>query len=209
MPERTWERSFDELAKGLAGGTVSRRKALRMLGAALVGGVLASVPGVALAKPKPGKCNKDKHCPSGQRCVGGQCGERPPDVLCQTVGGEPLVCPPGSQCCPEGGCVDPSVPGFICCPASPSGTCFPGQQCCPTLAHLFRACIPSGETCPACPPPQVLLTPVDGGEPFCACGQTCRASCSACDPGDICVQGGICADNPPGSGVTTTCATPC
>ncbi len=41
------EGSFDELAKGLAAGTVSRGKALRLMGAALVGGVLASLPGNA------------------------------------------------------------------------------------------------------------------------------------------------------------------
>jgi hypothetical protein len=39
------EGSFDELAKGLAAGTLSRGKALRLMGAALVGGALASVPG--------------------------------------------------------------------------------------------------------------------------------------------------------------------
>jgi hypothetical protein len=43
------EPSFDELARGLAEGTVSRRKALRLVGAALVGGALASLPGAAWA----------------------------------------------------------------------------------------------------------------------------------------------------------------
>jgi hypothetical protein len=37
--------SFDELAKGLASGTVSRGKALRLVGGALLGTALASVPG--------------------------------------------------------------------------------------------------------------------------------------------------------------------
>jgi hypothetical protein len=178
-----------------------------LMGGALVGAALTSIPGVAWAKPKPGKCTKDKQCPRGQQCVGGQC-EPLPDVECISTEGVPILCPPGSECCPEGGCIDPSVPGFVCCPASPRGTCFPEQQCCPTLAEI-GGCIPSTDTCPACPPPQVLLTPVDGGEPFCSCGQACRASCSECDAGDICVQGGICADNPPESNATTTCATPC
>ena len=65
--------SFDELAKGLAGGTLSRGKMLKMMGAALFGGAVASIPGVALAKPKPGRCTKNAHCPAGQTCVGGQC----------------------------------------------------------------------------------------------------------------------------------------
>jgi hypothetical protein len=45
----TAELSFDELAKGVASGTLSRGKALRLLGAALVGGAMASIPGVAWA----------------------------------------------------------------------------------------------------------------------------------------------------------------
>jgi hypothetical protein len=41
--------TFDDLAKGLASGTLSRGKALRLLGGALVGATLASLPGVAWA----------------------------------------------------------------------------------------------------------------------------------------------------------------
>jgi hypothetical protein len=54
MARETTESSFDDLAKGLAGGTISRLEAVRLLGAALFGGTLASVPGVALAVPPPG-----------------------------------------------------------------------------------------------------------------------------------------------------------
>jgi hypothetical protein len=55
--------SFDELAVGLSRGTLSRGKALRLMGAALVGGVLASIPGMAGAAPKcPG-------CPVPCNCV--------------------------------------------------------------------------------------------------------------------------------------------
>jgi hypothetical protein len=43
------ELPFEDLAKGLASGTVSRRKTLQLMGAALVGGALASIPGVAWA----------------------------------------------------------------------------------------------------------------------------------------------------------------
>lgn len=41
------EYSLDELAKGLASGTVSRSKALRVFAGLLLGGVLVSIPGVA------------------------------------------------------------------------------------------------------------------------------------------------------------------
>ncbi len=49
MSEETNGRSFDELAKGLASGEVSRRKALRLMGAALAGGTLASLVGIGEA----------------------------------------------------------------------------------------------------------------------------------------------------------------
>jgi hypothetical protein len=44
------EGSFYELAKGLASGNFSRGTALRIMGAALVGGALASFPGAAWSK---------------------------------------------------------------------------------------------------------------------------------------------------------------
>lgn len=49
------ESSFDELAKGLASGTISRRGVLRLMGSAIVGTVLASVSGVAWAAPPEGR----------------------------------------------------------------------------------------------------------------------------------------------------------
>jgi hypothetical protein len=122
--------SIDDVAKGLATGTVSRRKALRLMASALVGAALTSIPGVAWAKPKPGKCNKDKHCPTGQVCVGGVCrGECPPctapevpnPVNCQ------CECPPprpsqcnDQVCTPEQVCI-----GGQCVPPDPSRTCTP------------------------------------------------------------------------------------
>jgi hypothetical protein len=64
MVRETTESSLDELAKGLASGTVSRGKALRLMGAALVGGALASIPRMAWAD--------DDRCSEGQT----RCGER-------------------------------------------------------------------------------------------------------------------------------------
>ena|ERR687889_1907712 len=70
MSPEAREHSFDELTRGLANGTLSRGKALRLMGAALVGGALASIPGIALAEPKlkpdGAKCKRDSQCQSGQ-----------------------------------------------------------------------------------------------------------------------------------------------
>jgi hypothetical protein len=53
MAEELREHSFDELARELASGTLSLRKALKVMGAALFGGALtATIPGVAFAAPK-------------------------------------------------------------------------------------------------------------------------------------------------------------
>ena len=78
MSPEVRDHSFDDLARGLASGTLSRGKALRLMGAALVGGALASVPGIASAKPhKPegAKCKHNFQCESRQcvdrRCLGG------------------------------------------------------------------------------------------------------------------------------------------
>jgi hypothetical protein len=62
--------SFDELASGLASGSISRGRAIRLMGAALVGGTLASL-GIReaaadnLCKPVNKKCRKNAQCCSG------------------------------------------------------------------------------------------------------------------------------------------------
>jgi hypothetical protein len=71
MTREAGERSFDELASGLASGTLSRGKALRLLGAALVGGALAFTPKVAEALHK---CDSTEDCRSGICCDGTCCG---------------------------------------------------------------------------------------------------------------------------------------
>jgi hypothetical protein len=92
--DHTAEHSFDELARGLASGSVSRGKALRLMGAALVGGALASIPGVAQAIHQP--------CPETTF----QCGS----------GHDRTCCPTGWSCCKRGrqlACCPPTTP--VCC----------------------------------------------------------------------------------------------
>lgn len=94
MTDLRRESSFDALAKGLASGTVSRRQALRLMGAALVGGTLASVPGMAwAAKPT---------CPSGVTCRGQCC---PVGATCTKGAGGGCTCPAGQPATCGGQCV--------------------------------------------------------------------------------------------------------
>jgi hypothetical protein len=65
VSQQTTNRTFDELARALASGSISRGKALRLMGGLLVGGALASVPGVAWAG--------DDRCPEGQTRCGDRC----------------------------------------------------------------------------------------------------------------------------------------
>src|SRR3569623_1626468 len=90
------ESFFDDLARGLADGTLTRGKAIRLMGAAVVGGTLGSfgLGGVALAdeecKPTGKKCRKDKQCCSG-KCSGGICAA--------ASGSFGDTCATGTECC--------------------------------------------------------------------------------------------------------------
>ena len=56
VPDRdgmTEEYSFDELARGLASGTLSRRRALKLVGAAFLGGALGIFGSAGHAEARP------------------------------------------------------------------------------------------------------------------------------------------------------------
>jgi hypothetical protein len=67
---REEEGFFDELARGLADGSITRGKALRLVGAALVGGTLGSL-GIGEAGADPPGCKREgKHCARTEQCCG-------------------------------------------------------------------------------------------------------------------------------------------
>jgi hypothetical protein len=125
--------SFDDLARDLAGGNLSRRRALRLFGAALVGTVMASLPAMALAAPcpHPRKCKK-RCCAETFVCVGDACvcptgRER---CVAGTLQGTETCCPEGSGCCtvfddqgvaissiccPGGLCIQDSATNLLTC----------------------------------------------------------------------------------------------
>src|SRR5215218_7590923 len=80
--------SLDELAKGLANGTLSRGKAIRWMGGALLGAALASVPGVAWAND----CRRlGRECRRDSQCCSRNCIRRGDDKVCG--------CPEGKTRC--------------------------------------------------------------------------------------------------------------
>ena len=120
--------SLDNVARGLADGTLSRGRALRLMGAALMSGALASIPGIAWAKPKPGNCERDKHCPAGQVCV---------DRFCQCPTGGAIPC--GDTCCDS--------PEDLCCNGVCTNVVFDRNNCgaCGNRCGEGEDCC--GETC--------------------------------------------------------------
>jgi hypothetical protein len=116
VPQKRIIDGFDEVAKGIASGTISRRRAIKLTGTALLGaGLLAMFPGVAGARRitpddevsvaghlNPG-CEGEAAI-NNRRCPSNFCGH--PECFCaQTVGGEKrcvnfenAVCPRRDEC---------------------------------------------------------------------------------------------------------------
>jgi hypothetical protein len=70
---REEEGLFDDLARGLADGSITRGRALRLMGAALVGGALGSL-GIGEASADPIGCKRNgKHCTRPDQCCSGNC----------------------------------------------------------------------------------------------------------------------------------------
>jgi hypothetical protein len=177
MARETAESSFDELTRGLASGSISRGRALRLMGAALVGGTLASlgVGGVAVAdnecKPTGKKCRKDKQCCSGA-CVGGTCAACPSgQVLCggSCVSNSCLTNTTTCQCeCPSGTL---TLSNGTCVTSCFVGDC-PGCEGC-AVGISANYCFNLGGSQALCATDSECPT----GE-FCASGVSCQPACT-------------------------------
>src|SRR5918995_503304 len=116
VSQQTTNRSFDELAKGLATGTLSRGKAIRWMGGALLGAALASVPGVAWADD----CRRlGRECRRDSQCCSRNCIRRGDDKVCG--------CPTGQARCNDR-CVNLKRNERHC--GSCSNRCRSTQTCC-------------------------------------------------------------------------------
>ncbi len=221
MATRTTESSLDELAKGLATGTLSRGKAIRWMGGALLGAALASFPGVAWAD---GCRRLGRECRRDSQCCSNNCVRRGDDKVCG--------CPQGQRRCNDR-CVNPKRNENHCgscsnrCQTDQScvgGVCCPDAQVCGTGTSL--TCCAEGEECdqgvcsggePSCIPPSAIpcnggdvescvggvvggcfcVTEVSSGLAFCSTGGTdfpCTTSCD-CPTGQFCGQSGALGDH--------------
>jgi Dictyostelium (slime mold) repeat len=162
---QTTNHSFDELARGLASGSISRGRALRLMGAALVGGVLGSLGGVAAAdeecKPLDKKCRKDAQCCSGK------CESRICVPACQVD----IECDDGDACtvdsCVDGMCVHTLI------------ECDDGNACTEDFCIPEIGCVSEEINCD------------DGNactEDFCFADQGCVHEEIDCDDGNACTR---------------------
>jgi hypothetical protein len=95
--ERPGASSFDELAVGLSNGSLSRGKALKLMGAALLGGTLASL-GIGEAGAANLCRRNGKACKSNSQCCSGNC-----DSSSNTCA---PACPDGRVALSNGTCAD-------------------------------------------------------------------------------------------------------
>jgi hypothetical protein len=199
------ERSFDTLTRGLANGSISRRKALRVLGASLVGSVLAAIPGAAIAKPPPGTCLKEgKPCKTNTDCCSQNCETRKGKLVCgpalQCTGSGQGNCPqPANQClqvlCANGFCGAAQ--------AKPNGTgCNDGNPC--TVGETCQGGVCTGGAANACNDNDPCT--VDTCNPQTGCIHTEIPNC--CRNDSDCQDGNPCTTNTCESNVCVSTGVP-
>ena len=188
------EHSLDELAKGLATGTLSRGKAIRWMGGALLGAALASFPGVAWAD---GCRRLGRECRRDFQCCSKNCIRRGDDKVCG--------CPEGKSRCGVrcvnldrnenhcGECFNRCAAEETCV----NGACCPNAQVCGTGTSLTccaegQECV--GGTCAASCPPDTKLC--NNGQCANCCDNadcsgcaTCQSGTCACPSGTVLVNG--------------------
>jgi len=189
LSQQTTNRYFDELARALASGNISRGKALKLMGAALVGGTLASFPGVAWAA-KGGRSSCAQFCqslfgantPDEEECVSqgtkgqgpcftctdvGECGPNFTKSNCTDVEGQTYSCSTCRCECPSG--------QVLCNGSCVSNICTPPQT---FDTSSCKCCTSNGGTC---------STSSD------CCSGNCSNGTCACPSGYVELSNGTCA----------------
>jgi hypothetical protein len=166
-------KTFDEVVKRIGNDGVSRRQALRLMGGAVFGGVLASIPGRGrAARPD---------CPSGVTCRGECC---PAGATCVKGKGGGCSCPRDFLDCGTGTCINPWIDVNNC--GGCGNICAEGQVChggcCvdPVDQHTCLECSSSGDH----------VCNYHHGCYGCFCLTTAEGTCA-------CMQGGNCRDLQP------------
>jgi hypothetical protein len=153
---------FDDLARGLADGSLTRGKALRLMGAALVGGALGSV-GIGEASADPPGCKRNgKNCVRNEQCCSGNCSggscqaqtttttttTPTTSTSTSTTSTTPGCLPNGTNCDFDQQCCGEVCNGGICC-SGPHGGCDTDDDCCTgfCILNACEPCRPDGDPC--------------------------------------------------------------
>src|SRR5215217_1476582 len=187
------ESFFDALARGLADGSITRGKALRLMGAALAGGALGSL-GIGEAAGDPPGCKRaGKHCTRNDQCCGS------------------LVCVSGT-CQTQTTTPTPTTSTTATPTTSTTATPTTSTTATPTTSTTATptSCTPGSDICErgVCGPVEALCScvPTTEGQTACVVGSCEGGSCNSsvdCPGSSICVSvGGLCCE-------TNVCVTPC
>jgi hypothetical protein len=183
------EQRFEELSKKLA-TTVSRRQAVRILGATAVGGLGALFGARGAFAHHNARCRDfGDNCRSNAECCTGVC----MDFHCACPSGA-VIC--GDECVAE--CPPPQIlnPQTCQCECNPAIVCGPFQMVDPQTCECV--CVPGTLTCgqnACCTPGQVCrngtcVNTVPCGPTQCPVDQLCCASAfgflQCCGPGQAC-----------------------
>src|SRR5215217_4775855 len=124
---------FDDLARGLADGSLTRGKALRLMGAALLGGTLASL-GIREAAGAPPGCKRaGKHCTRTDQCCGSLVCL---SGTCQTQTTTPTPTTSTTE-------TPTTSTTTTTCSGLPNGaTCTTSGECCSDNCHISGFCLP-------------------------------------------------------------------
>ena len=186
------EHSFDELAKGVAENSISRRQALKLAGASLLGSALGAAGLLRFAAPaeaqKPGasswitcnllvsascklKCDSSRHSLKNCRCIKTSSGDR----VCVWPCCSDRICSENKEC----------NDGEVCLRLS---CCNDGQNTCVKKCTTGPVGSQPPESCPGKPSPGVGWVGRDPdrcpeGKP----GDACREDKDCCGIGNICI----------------------
>jgi hypothetical protein len=184
VSQETSNRSFDELARGLANGSISRRKAIKFIAATTLGGILGlSGIGTAFAK--------NKTC--AQWCAAVFGANTPAAGRCTSDAAH------GTGLCSS--CTTATLPSSVCCTRNSSGNCisYSGASCpcdssqCLTCDSSTGTCVgtcTSGQTC------QAGTCCTSNGGTCSTSGDCCSGNCSngfCCASGRVGLSNGTCA----------------
>ena len=209
QPMAREESFFDDLARGLADGTLTRGKALRLMGAAVLGASLGSLSGAAAGggvawadddddcKPRGRRCKRNRQCCS-KNCIENPSGSG------KVCGCPTTKTPCGGRCVTN--CTPPKVLDANC-----QCVCESGQVECSNGSCVSNSC-PDGQslnttTCQCeCPPGQVLCNgscvsnSCSEGQIFdpsrCTCVAQCLPEGGTCTADEQCCVGLTCCGTP-------------